>query len=423
MSTTDNDKSKDSGTTPATTKPAKEKPHHSTRHAKKTPHNLVTPLLVLIIIASGLGGVWLSRNMQQYNVQQQDAINVLRDQVQASQQQADKQVKLLQERLVRQQQSQDELRDNLSTLLKRNEHLRKDWLLGEAEYLIKLASYRLQLERDITTALRAMQAADERLRDVGDPAVLAVRKVLAEDQTALKNVPVADITGMSLTLSALIANVDKLPLSTPAPESPQAPAETANNINISNWRELPAAIWQTLKGLVVIRHHDENLAHLLSPKEHFYLLQDLHLQLEQARLALLLGKADVFVERIKAANEWLTRFFDQKDASVQNTQQTLTQLLAVNIEPEIPSIDKSYQALKSYLAGVPIKINKEKEKPAPAVKKVPEVKKAPVVKKATEVKEAPKVEKAPAAKVTPPPADKAADNANSKPATAGKVQP
>ena len=379
MSTTD--KKNENTTQPEAAKADGHKAAKPAHRQKKKQHNLI-PLIVVLFFAMAAGGTWLFQKINQHHEQQQDAINDLRSKLNTSKQQAETLNSTLQAQLVKQQQAQDELRDNLSTLLKRNDHLRKDWLLGEAEYLIKLASYRLQLERDVSTALRAMQAADERLRDVGDPALLSVRKVLAEDQNALRNVPAADISGMSLTLSALIGSIDKLPLNTPTPKTNEnTQTDQATDKNITDWKELPNAIWQDLKGLVKIRHHDDNIATLLSPKEHFYLLQNLQLQLEQARLALLLAKGDVFSERITTAQQWLTRFFDVKDPGVQNTMQTLEQLGKANIEPEIPTIDKSYNALKNYLAGNPVTKSKPKKKvKKPVAKKTPEVKKQVVPK-------------------------------------------
>jgi uroporphyrin-3 C-methyltransferase len=369
VSNTDNSNSQDNSKQKKDeTKAAAEKSHRPRRAHKKDSPSLVTSLLVIIIIGGLAGGVWLHRTIQNNNVKQEDALNDVRDKLRTTQQQTQQQVDELQQRLQQQQQAQAELSDNLSTLLKRNEHLRKDWLVGEAEYLIKLASYRLQLQRDVTTALRAMQAADERLRDIGDPALVSVRKVIAEDQNALRNVPTPDITGMSLTLSALLENVDKLPLNTPEPATVAGrDTQAATEKHINNWKELPGAIWQDLKELVTIRHHDQNISALLSPKEHFYLTQNLRLQIEQARLALLLGKADVYGERMKTAQEWLSRFFDKDDPAVQNTLQTLAKLAEADIEPKIPDVNKSYQALRSYLAGAPVeKSTAPKETPAPA---------------------------------------------------------
>ncbi|MFO7603604.1 MAG: uroporphyrinogen-III C-methyltransferase [Gammaproteobacteria bacterium] len=345
------------------------------RPASKKSMPVLVPLLILCLLAAVVAAVWLYRNLEANREQQQQALSSLRNQSDTAQQQTATHIAQLEQRLQQQQQSQTELRDNLSTLLKRNDHLRKDWLLGEAEYLIKLASYRLQLEGDVPTALRALQAADERLREVGDPALLSVRKVLAADQNALKNVPSADISGMSLTLSALIGTIDTLPLNTPTAATRQEPAMAEDDAEkISTWLELPAAIWQDIKGLLTVRRHDANIAALLSPKEHFYLLQNLHLQLEQARLALLLGKGDVFGERLQAAQTWLTRFFDPKDARVQAAQQTLAQLLTVTIEPEIPGVEKSYQALRAYVAGVPAETQRQ---PATAPAKAPATEAAP----------------------------------------------
>jgi len=370
VSTTENSNANDK--TGTSTKTPPEKPSRRGQSDKKTSRPLLLPIIGLLLLGSIVGGVWLFQTMSRQNVQQQDAINVLREKLQAVQQQSQNQLNGLQETLARQQRSQDELRDNLSTLLKRNEHLRKDWLLGEAEYLLKLASYRLQLERDTNTALRAMRIADERLRDIGDPALLTVRKLLADDENALRNISGADITGMSLTLSALINNIDKLPLNASTPEQPSTPVVQKTGETFTNWRAIPAAIWQELKTLVRIRQHNTNIVPLLSPKEQFYLLQNLHLQLEQARLALLLGKGKVFTERMQTAQAWLQRFFDLKDPMVQNTLQSLQQLAAINIEPEIPNIEKSYQALKSYMADmVPAQTDIKQNPPAPTTNKSP----------------------------------------------------
>ena len=388
MSTTESNNTNAKANEPVKSKATPEKSPRSGQPRKKESRQLLLPLFGLLLLAGIAGGVWLYQTMNRHNVQQQDAINALREKLQASQQQAQTQLNGLQERLAQQQQAQNELRDNLSTLLKRNEHLRKDWLLGEAEYLLKLASYRLQLERDINTALRAMRIADERLRDIGDPALLTVRKLLADDENALKNVSGADITGMSLTLSALIGNIDKLPLNTPAPETKATqPTEPAKE-KFTNWKAIPGAIWQELKTLVRIRQHDTNIAPLLSPKEQFYLLQNLRLQLEQARLALLLGKGSVFTERMQTAQAWLQRFFDLKDPMVQNTLQSLQQLAAINIEPDIPSIEKSYQALKSYMADMALPQTDEKQgRSTPTTKKTPTKK---VIKKSSPRKKADK---------------------------------
>ena len=59
------------------------------------------------------------------------------------------------------QTQQRHLDDALQTLLKSRSHLRNDWLLTEAEDLLKLANHRLLLERDVATAIVALQSAEE----------------------------------------------------------------------------------------------------------------------------------------------------------------------------------------------------------------------------------------------------------------------
>ena len=253
------------------------------------------------------------------------------------------------------QKQQKELTDYIQVLRDKNQHLRKDWLLMEAEYLIQLSNYRLLFERDINTAIAALDSADVRLRDTGDPSILSVRKVIAEAIQALRQVPQADLAGLSLTLSAINKDIDKMPLNTPDPKSKineQKQLEAAQKTKqVESWQELPAAIWSDLKGLVEIRDHEAPIQPLLSPEERFFLIENLRLQIEQARLAMLSGQARVFEERLATAIGWITEHFDKESSITISTLDTLKQVQSQSIAPPLPDISNTYQALRNYRLG------------------------------------------------------------------------
>ena len=77
----------------------------------------------------------------------------------------------------------------------------EDWALAEVEYLLIIAMHRLLLEEDVMTALAAMEAADLRLKDLGNPGLLPVRQQLATDINQLRSVNLADIAGMAIYLA------------------------------------------------------------------------------------------------------------------------------------------------------------------------------------------------------------------------------
>lgn len=272
-------------------------------------------------------------------------------------------------RMEKLQTQQKELTDYIQVLRDKNKHLRKDWLLMEAEYLIQLANYRLLFERDINTAVSALQSADVRLRETGDPGILVVRKVIAEAVQELKQVPQADLAGLSLTLTAINNEVDKLPLATPDPASKKYEEEQAKTEQqtkkVGSWSELPSAIWSDLKSLIVFRDHEAPIQPLLSPDERFFLTENLRLQIEQARLAMLIGQASVYEERLTTAIGWIEKYFDKESSITKSTLDTLKQIRAQSIAPKLPDISNTYQALHNYRLGIVTSI-KSKSDSTPA---------------------------------------------------------
>ena len=267
------------------------------------------------------------------------------------QQQLSQQLQAVQQQLVQLQQARDEFSKQLAAALEQDQLRREEVHVLEAERLVHLASQELQLQRDVNGAIKAMQKADERLRHSDQPAVIKVRKALSEDLQALRNVPSVDTVGISLALSTLNKEVDRLPLQTPDPKSHEqqtAAAEPAKH-NVNSWSELPRAVWDDLKSLIVIRNHEEPVKALLAPEQRFFLTENLRLQIEQARLALLSGEADVYKERLSTAMGWLERYFDKNAKPTQAALETLKHIQKENIAPNMPELTRSYQAIQRFM--------------------------------------------------------------------------
>lgn len=353
----DNNKKPDNADTTVVKPPAADKDKKAVKAAEKNPHPvkkksggqavaLALWLLLLVLAGLAVAGWYVYKAW----LDEHALIDNLKQQLVTLQTQQTAVITESQQRMQAMQQQQNEFQGSVSKLLKRNQNLRKDWLVLEAEYLIKLANHRLLLERDIKTAIVALTAADTRLRDTGDPGLIGVRQRIAQDLVALRKIPQADLVGMSLTLSALSKDIEQLPLKTPDFKSFEKLQEErkARKHNVDTWQQLPGAIWQDLKGLIIIQHHDEAVRPLLSPQQGFFLIENLRLQLEQARLALLSLQNDVFKERIGVAYQWVEKYFNSDSETTAAMLDTLAKLQQAQITPELPDITQTFRELEAY---------------------------------------------------------------------------
>ncbi len=333
---------------------AKKKAAKSTKHAKAHKSNsshvgLIT-LLFFIAIAT-LGGLYLVwESLQQNSIKQQITTQSVDKQIETLKQQQLEITEKNEQQIKDIHTYQENLRHNLTNLIRNKQHLRNDWLMAEAEYLIQLANHRLLLEKDVATALVALKAADIRLAEVADPALLSIRKILANDIQVLNNIPTIDLAGLSVTLSALSNNIPNLPLNTPDPKTHKInqAEQTPASSDVKSIKDLPAAVWKDIKSLIVIRNHEKPLQPLLAPNQHFFLIQNLALLLEQSRLALLNGHNEIYQERLATTEKWINQYFDTEHNVTRNTLTSIDELQKFDIDPTLPDISATFTAIKKY---------------------------------------------------------------------------
>ncbi len=251
---------------------------------------------------------------------------------------------------------QDRLTRGMQQVSKINGNSRKDWLLAEVEYLLRLANQRVLMEQSPAEALAMLQSADKILKETDDVSIYNIRKALAKDITALEAVPKLDIDGMFLKLAAIsdqIANLRQTPI-TDKRKVPnlvdgitsEAVAQSINDGLESSWNQA----LDKLSKLVVIQHNDEPVEPLMSPAQNYFLRQNLHLMLEQAQLALLQGQQASYNTSLKKAQNWISTYFEEKDATTQALLKELKVLSSANVAPAMPNIANSLIVLKDYLA-------------------------------------------------------------------------
>src|SRR5690606_2206954 len=95
------------------------------------------------------------------------------------------------------------LEDAISSLQGVSAGVRETWMLAEAEYYMQIANAQLQLAGKPRIAALALEYADERVRQMANPALAEVRRALAQELQALRSMETADIAGMTLALAKI----------------------------------------------------------------------------------------------------------------------------------------------------------------------------------------------------------------------------
>lgn len=225
---------------------------------------------------------------------------------------------------------------------------RNTYLVAEAEYYLQIANSQLQLAGNPYLASLALEQADDRLVQLGDPALTEVRRAIANEIAALDVMEKPDIGGVALTLSSLARVVDSLPLRR------VAGAKDEDDESGSSEEGGVTRAWGAVKGAFtgLVKHTPpgDERAPLLTPDAEPLIRSNLALQLQAARLALLRGEQQVFEQSIDDARSWLRNYFDVSTEPVDSALETLAEIRAGYSASAPPDISSSLRLLRQYKA-------------------------------------------------------------------------
>jgi len=224
---------------------------------------------------------------------------------------------------------------------------RDDWLLAEAEYLMRLANQGLLMGREVRGAAALLHAADALLRDQDDPSLHGVRAALASDIARLNEVSEFDVEGVYLRLSALADRTSGLQLEARSMRGFSAagePTDTSGGRTEGWWARLLAR----LDPYIVVRRRGEPVEPLLPPGEEVYLRMNVRLLIEQAQLALLAAEQQIYEDALGRARRDLDHYFSVDVAANRAFVDELNTLAALNVAPPMPDISASLNALRDH---------------------------------------------------------------------------
>jgi uroporphyrin-3 C-methyltransferase len=224
---------------------------------------------------------------------------------------------------------------------------RDAWLLAEAEYYMQIANAQLQLASNPELAMLALNHADERIAQLGDPRLTPVRQALSDELRSLEVMEKPDTAGITLTLSSLAMVVDSLPLQQEVVADADAAGDGIDP-ELTGMDRAWASVRNALDQVVSVRDADEVERPLNSPEAQYFLRANLSLQLQAARLALLRGEEEIFRQSLSDADQWLADYYAPDSSGVQSARQTIAEVRDSVLSVAIPDISQSLRLLRQY---------------------------------------------------------------------------
>jgi uncharacterized protein HemX len=241
------------------------------------------------------------------------------------------------------------LGQSVEELRARTESPQRAWVRAEALYLLELGERRLKLERDVQTAIAALESADARLATLNDPAVREVRARLALEITALRAVPVPDIADVLARIGRLEDQVPTLPvIGMPVSQVQRDKREPESpGVFERAWQRIKQAVGD----LVSLRRIEPATARLLTQEEESLRRQHLELLLFGARVAAMRPDGAAYAESLRAAGVWLRQYFDPATPAVEAALGELATLERTIIEPPLPQVGDAGRLLQGVIRG------------------------------------------------------------------------
>ena len=225
------------------------------------------------------------------------------------------------------------------------------WKIREAEYLLNLASLKLQLEADVAGAIVLFESADRALADAGRDGVLYIRQTIAEEIAQLRALEQPDREGIYFRLESLAGEIAQLDLLLSLRESIATGADTGAETAAD--AGFIASGLEFLGNVFVWRRWDERPEFELVAGQEEYIRESIRLQIEQAQLALLMRDTALYRASLQAGLEQLQSYTGAGGGSAAGLAAEFSELLLIDIAPELPVLNQSLNQVGEFLAGEP----------------------------------------------------------------------
>ncbi|TLU64649.1 hypothetical protein FE810_11210 [Thalassotalea litorea] len=353
----------------AANNPSPRSPSASVEKSSGVSKTGVLALLIALAAAGGVGGLYY------YQQQQLQALTEQLDQKRQSEQESNnqqlsRQVKEQLDALKQSsQQSNRNLADQLTdknaeqqkTLLAQVDQLEgkisritaqqpSNWRVYEAEYLLRMATRVIWLEKDVNTALSLLNDADARLASMKQSRFMPIRKLIREDKQMLNQLPEDKSQDILLALLALNDSTDSLVIKGADKKVDVAPEEKQLSGDISDWEQNLRISWQRfVADFITVRNKYDKDEPLMAPQYQQHLLQNLQLKLQISQWAVTQQEAELYQKSLDDVAQWLDTYFADNNEANKAFSKEVSALKEEKFAIDYPQNLKSQQALRELL--------------------------------------------------------------------------
>ncbi len=319
-------------------------------------------LLALLAIAASVGHYFWAEQQKiqftkQLNTEFQKQLQLnqtqISQQLQQQNQQSSAQLKAIEKsiqhdtlnNISEQQQELAKVKRQMASL---NQNQPSDWLLHEAEYLIRIASRTLWLEKDTTAAIGLLNDAEQRIQELNDPQYLPLRQTIQQDITSLQLLPKLDTDEVILKLMALEQQVQTLPLTKVEMAKDESdPAKNEISNSTSDWKDNLLKVWQKfINDYITVRRRTGHVEPLMSPSFQQNLRENFSLKLQNAIWSARKAESDIFIASLNDIQSWLISYFDIESEVNKNFNEAIISLKTKNITFEYSNDLKSLSVIR-----------------------------------------------------------------------------
>ncbi|MFW2372114.1 MAG: uroporphyrinogen-III C-methyltransferase [Gammaproteobacteria bacterium] len=321
-------------------------------------------LVVILLFSATAGGAYylwqqqLNLSQQQQSIQdlQQSQVTELRSQIDGLKKTSRDQAGSIEASnsqindLKNQQQMIAEISQKAIDITNRQQ---KDWILAEIDYLLRLANRRLQIARDINSAIAAMQAADQRLHELADLNLFGIRQQLSKDIANLKSLHQVDVNGTAMALDQMLVHLTDLPFNSVIDEvKTQLDSDQQTSDQKPEENGFMDSVLNTVMKIGDIKIHDRSIEPASSREQQQYTEQMLRTYLLGARLAVLRFDQTQYAHDLDLSQNLLHAHYKASDNRVSQMKSDLASFASINLLPDLPNINQSWDMLQQILHDI-----------------------------------------------------------------------
>ena len=220
------------------------------------------------------------------------------------------------------------------------------WQVAEAASLLRLAQQYLQLNQDALVALSLYRSSYALLIQIDDSAIDRIRAMLASDIQVLSRQVSVDIQGLFMRLSDLSQQLDRISLIKDIEPS----LDFTDRNSEENVRQgFLARAGIILSQYFTVRRIDTPVQMPFNNTEVSFLRQNMQLQLEQAKLALLQKRPGIYQDSISNVLMLAQQNIPEEDPFKTNVIRDLRGLQTATISLNLPRLSDSLSQLEALL--------------------------------------------------------------------------